>query len=113
MELDLTTREESGVSIVAVSGEVDIYTASSLDERLSALVAEGHTRIVVDMRDVDFLDSTGLGVLVKTLKRVREQDGSLEVVASSDRILKVFRITGLDRVVTLHESMPETLAGNA
>jgi anti-sigma B factor antagonist len=109
VELDLSAREEAGVSILAVAGEVDIYTAPSLDERLSALIAEGSYRIVVDMTGVDFLDSTGLGVMVKALKRVREHDGSLDVVVSSDRIHKVFRITGLDRVITLHDTLPAAL----
>jgi anti-sigma B factor antagonist len=109
VDLNLTAREQDGVSILAVKGEIDIYTASALDERLSGLIAEGAYRLVVDLTEVDFLDSTGLGVMVKTLKRVREHDGSLDVVVSNDRILKVFRITGLDQVVPLHDSLPSAL----
>jgi anti-sigma B factor antagonist len=113
VELELSAREESGVAILSVSGEVDLYTAPNLDERLSALIADGAHRIVIDFSDVEFLDSTGLGVVVKTLKRVREQEGSLMVVVPNDRIQKVFRITGLDQVVTLHESLPDAVAASA
>ena len=56
---------------------------------------------MVDLTGVTFLDSTGLGVIVKALKRTREADGTLAVATESERVLKVFRITGLDGVVPL------------
>ena len=105
-----TSTPESSVSVVSVTGEVDIYTADSLDQRLMDLINEGRTRLVMDLTGVGFLDSTGLGVVVKTLKRVRELDGTLGVVVNDDRIHKVFRITGLDRAVDLHGSVPEAVA---
>jgi anti-sigma B factor antagonist len=61
---------------------------------------------------VDFLDSTGLGALVGSLRRLREQDGSLKLVTATDRILTIFRLTGLVHVFALHSSLPEALAGD-
>ena len=109
MELDVTTRQESGCTVVTVVGEVDVYTAPTLDEALSATIAEGNTCVVVDLTAVDFLDSTGLSVLVKALKRIREADGSLDVVVSADRVAKVFRLTGLDKVIPLHAALADAL----
>lgn len=109
MELDVSTRQESGCTVVAVAGEVDVFTAPVLDEALSAAVAEGNTCIVVDLTRVDFLDSTGLSVLVKALKRIREADGSLHIVVASERVAKVFRLTGLDKIVPLHATLEQAL----
>ncbi len=110
MDLTLTTREADGKTIVAVGGEIDVYTAPKLRDKLSELVATGAYDIVVDMHEVEFLDSTGLGVLVGGLKKVRAHDGSLRLVCNQDRLLKIFRITGLAKVFVIHETADEALA---
>lgn len=109
MELEVTTRQVGDVTVVRVSGEVDVYTAPGLDEVLSSEVESGHMRLILDLTRVDFLDSTGLGVLVKALKRTREGGGGLAVVAVHERITKVFRITGLDAVMPLASTVDEAL----
>ena len=78
---------------------------------MSGLVEAGSYRLVVDLSNVEFLDSTELAVLVKALKRVREHGGSLSVVTATDRISKVFRITGLDTAIGLHGTVDEAVAG--
>jgi anti-sigma B factor antagonist len=110
VDLDVSTREEAGRVVVVAIGEVDVYTAPQLDAELSRLTGEGRTDLVVDLARVDFLDSTGLSVLVKTLKRVREADGRLDVVVTSERVAKVFRITGLDQLIPLHPTLADALA---
>ena len=104
MDLSLSTRTEGDRTIVEVGGEIDVYTAPRLREQLVDLVADGKYHLVVDMERVDFLDSTGLGVLVGGLKRVRAHDGSLRLVCTQERILKIFRITGLAKVFVIHDS---------
>lgn len=110
MDLSVTTRQEGGRTIVEVGGEIDVYSAPALRDRLNGLVAEGHHDLVVDMQGVEFLDSTGLGVLVGGLKRVRTHNGSLHLVCSQERVLKVFRITGLTKVFAIHDSVEQALA---
>lgn len=105
MDLTLSTRSEDGRTIVEVAGEIDVYTAPRLREQLAELVDSGRYDIVVDMTGVEFLDSTGLGVLVGGLKRVRTHDGSLHLVCTQERILKIFRITGLTKVFPIHDSV--------
>lgn len=97
--------DRNGCTVLSVHGEVDVYTAPRLREKLVELVSEGKRRIVVDLEDVDFLDSTGLGVLVGGLKRLRSHDGDLILVCTQQRILKVFEITGLTKVFPIHDSV--------
>ncbi len=110
MDLTLTTREADGKTIVAVGGEIDVYTAPKLRDKITELVAGGAYDLVVDMQEVEFLDSTGLGVLVGGLKKVRAHNGSLQLVCNQDRLLKIFRITGLAKVFVIHDSADEAIA---
>jgi len=105
VDLSLTTRTEGDRTIVEVGGEIDVYTAPKLREQLVDLVNSGQYHLIVDMERVEFLDSTGLGVLVGGLKRVRAHDGSLRLVCTQERILKIFRITGLTKVFPIHDSV--------
>jgi anti-sigma B factor antagonist len=98
-------------AVLAVKGEVDVYTAPRLRERLVDLVSQGKHQIVVDLEGVDFLDSTGLGVLVGGLKRVRSHEGDLSLVCTQARILKVFEITGLTKVFDIYESVAAATGG--
>ncbi|MGP0030184.1 MAG: STAS domain-containing protein [Acidimicrobiales bacterium] len=98
-------RTEFGLSIVAVSGEIDVATAPQLQETLHALIARGRTDLVVDLLEVTFLDSTALGVLVGALKRCREQGGELRLVVTEPRIVKIFEITGLTTVFRIVDSL--------
>ena len=104
MDLKLDHHTKDGIEIVDVEGEIDVYTAPRLRELLIELVNTGFYQLVVNMEKVDFLDSTGLGVLVGGLKKVRAHDGAMELICSQDRLLKIFRITGLAKVFTIHPS---------
>lgn len=110
MELSLSTHTQEDHTVLAVGGEIDVYTAPQLRQRLIELVEAGQAHIIVDMEQVEFLDSTGLGVLVGGLKRVRALDGSLRLVCAQERILKIFRITGLEKVFGIYGSVDEALA---
>jgi len=110
VDLSLETRQVDDHTVIEVGGEIDVYTAPKLRERIIELVDQGVYDIVVDLEKVDFLDSTGLGVLVGGLKRVRGHDGSLQLVCTQERLLKIFRITGLSKVFSIHASQSEALA---
>ena len=109
MDLSLASRIEGDKTVLSVGGEIDVYTAPKLREQIVQLVEDGRYHLVVDMEDVEFLDSTGLGVLVGGLKRVRAHDGSLRLVCTQERILKIFRITGLTKVFPIHSSVAEAV----
>ena len=99
-------------AVLRVTGEVDVYTAPALRERASELLAKGAVHQIVDLGGVAFLDSTGLGVLVGGLKRVRAHDGWIDLVCTQGRILRIFRITGLSRVFNIYDSVVDAIAAH-
>lgn len=113
MELSMQSRFEGSFEIIEVSGEIDVYTAPKLRESIVQAVEAGRRQLIIDVEHVDFLDSTGLGVLVGALKRVRAEEGTLDIVCTQERILKIFEITGLDKVFGLHASIDAAVSSHA
>lgn len=107
MELDIKSERDGEVCAVHLDGEIDVYTAPRLKEELVSVVESGCPNVVVDMEKVGFIDSSGLGVLVSALRRARERDGVVRIVCTRDNILKIFRITGLDKVFPIFADMDE------
>jgi len=111
VDLTLATEQVEGATIIVVGGEIDVYTAPRLRDKISELVGDGVHHLIIDMEAVEFLDSTGLGVLVGGLKKVRAHDGSMQLICTQERLLKIFRITGLAKVFTIHDSAAAAVAG--
>ncbi|WP_449595052.1 STAS domain-containing protein [Nonomuraea terrae] len=97
-------------AVLKVGGEVDVYTAPKLREQIVDLAGKGVVHLVADLGEVEFLDSTGLGVLVGGLKRLRAVEGSLQLVLTTDRVMRIFKITGLTAVFPTHTSVAEAIA---
>jgi anti-sigma B factor antagonist len=112
VDLTLNTRSEADRTVLEVAGEVDVYTGTTLRDRISGLLDSGARDLIVDLGRVDFIDSTGLGVLVGALNRARELGGSLQLVCAQERVLKLLRITGLDQVFTVQPSVAQALAAD-
>ena len=110
MDLKLDHHVQDGIEVVDVQGEIDMYTAPRLRQLLIDLVSTGSYQLVVNLGKVGFLDSTGLGVLVGGLKRVRAHDGSLDLVCTQQRILKIFKITGLTKLFAIHQTVDQAIA---
>src|SRR4051794_19575898 len=101
---------DAQTQIVSVAGEVDLYSAPELKMRVLDAIDSGKTRIVVDLTDTTFIDSTTLGVLVGARKRLRAHDGTLAVVCPDTDKLGLFEMTGLDRVFSIHADRTGALA---
>src|SRR5580700_3470285 len=99
-------------AVLQVTGEVDVYTAPMLREQMRDLAAKGAVHLIADLSRVDFLDSTGLGALVGGLKRLREAGGSLALVISTPRILRIFQVTGLTKVLAAQRSVAEAITAD-
>ena len=110
MDLKLGHHAQDGIEVIDVQGEIDMYTAPRLRELLIDLVSKGSYQLVVNLDEVGFLDSTGLGVLVGGLRRVRAHDGSLDLVCTQQRILKILKITGLTEVFGIYETVDQAIA---
>jgi anti-sigma B factor antagonist len=110
VDIDVQARDEGPCRILVVTGEIDVATAPAFKRHLLEQIAEGHTRLVLDLAGVAFMDSTALGVLVGALTRVRASDGHIALVNVTERVAKVFTITHLTRVFTLHETLEDACA---
>ena len=111
MDFDIKT-EKLGESayVIALAGEVDLYTAPEFKQQLLDVIGKGGKEVVVDFSDTTFIDSTTLGVLVGGVKRLRTNEGQLSLVCSDRNITKIFEITGLDRVFTIYPTRDEAVA---
>jgi anti-sigma B factor antagonist len=99
-------------AVLRVTGEVDVYTTPMLREQVQELSAKGAVHVIADLSGVDFLDSTGLGALVGGLKRLREAGGSLALVISTPRILRIFQITGLTKALATQPSVEDAITAD-
>ena len=102
--------ERDGCTLVTVSGQLDVATAPALHQRLEEAQLDRLTSVVLDLDGLEFVDDLGLGVLLAAVKRARQSDGRLLVVASRPRILELFHLTGLDRVLDLAADVPTALS---
>jgi anti-sigma B factor antagonist len=114
MDFAITDRRLGGDwHVVAVNGEIDLFTAPEFKQRVSAPIDAGRSNVIVDLTDTTFIDSSSLGVLIGAHRRLKLRGGSLVVVCDNDAIVKTFRITGLDGVFTLVRSLDDALDGDA
>ena len=98
-----------GAHIVAVTGEIDLFTAPEFKQRVSAPIDAGATHVIVDLTDTTFIDSSSIGAH----RRLLRLQGRLVVVCNNDAIIKTFRITGLDGVFTIVGTLDEAFNGDA
>ena len=103
VELNVSSRSHGDYAVVIAAGEIDLYTAPRLHSELVAVIANAGTapRIVVDMSGVEFCDSTGMNVLLSSLRQARERGGELELAAPRPAVKKILQVTGLDSVFTI------------
>ena len=93
-----------GVIVVTPSGKLNMVHAHRLREEVDAILAKGHNRIVVDLTNVEFLDSSGLGALIGCLKAARQANGDLRIASPTEQVKLVLQLTNLDRVLTPYTS---------
>lgn len=111
MEFNIQSKEApNGTAIVEVAGELDLYTAPRLKETLLATLENDASRIVVDMTDVHFIDSSALGVLIGAVKRLHSREGRLVLVSLDENVNWIFQITGLNNVFDIYPTLDEALA---
>jgi anti-sigma B factor antagonist len=110
MQIDLS-RESERVSVVAPKGRLDLSSAPAFREQVRQLVDAGTARLVVDLGDVTFIDSSGLGSIIAGLKAARQAGGDLRIARANQQVLLVLDLTSLDRVLPPYETLAEALQG--
>jgi len=98
---------------VEVQGEIDVYTSPRVKETINELIDAGHYNMVVNLEGVRYIDSTGLGVLIGALKKVREKNGKIVLICTNPQIKKIFNITGLIKIFDIYKDEAEALGSFA
>ena len=111
--MTLTEEKKDGVLIPGVAGRLDVTTSDELERCLQALIAEGATRLVLDLEKVDYVSSAGLRVLLATLQRLENVNGSLGLPRTQEYVREIVEVAGLDTVFDLYESVEEAVKGTA
>ena len=106
-------RVNDDMHVVAVRGEIDLFTAPEFKQHVSTPIDAGVSHVIVDLTRTTFIDSSSLGVLIGAHRRLKLRGGSLVIVCDSESIIKTFRITGLDGVFTLVASLDDAVNGDA
>lgn len=110
MDFQVDIHRDGDIGVLGVRGEVDVYTAPKLKAAVVETMEGGCVRLVVDLSEVGFMDSSGLGVLVSALKRTKDAGGALRLVCGDERVLKIFRITGLSKVFAIDASRESAMS---
>ena len=108
LTIDVSRRDD--VTVVPPGGEIDLATQGELRTVLNDLVVAGDVDLVLDLTGVSFIDSTGIGALIGTRRRVHAFQGSLTLVCPHESILKIFTITGLEKVFEIRPTLDEVPA---
>ncbi len=111
MPADVTENLQDERAVVTAAGEIDLATSPELRTRLQDAIGRRRT-VIVDLSDVTFIDSTGLGVLIGGLRRVNEAHGEMRIVIADPRVLKIFEITGLTGLFSIHPSLVDAEAAS-
>ncbi|SES36233.1 STAS domain-containing protein [Salipaludibacillus aurantiacus] len=101
MNLEINVTETDNQNVAYLSGEVDVYTASKLKETLTPLAEQSDKNLIVDLSGVDYIDSTGLGIFIGTLKTTEKTGNTLMLTGLNERVRRLFEITGLNEVIDI------------
>ena len=111
MNLALEVVNEENEYVVKLNGEIDVYTAPKLKEKLLPIAEKNNITIKIDLAKTTYIDSTGLGVFISAYKKTQENNSKLELIHVNDRVLRLFKVTGLDRIMHIQED--STARGNS
>jgi anti-sigma B factor antagonist len=103
-------RSDGGMQVVNVSGEIHVSTAPSFREQLTEVIENGGTALVLDLSGVEFIDSTGLSVLLNGLRLVSQRHGRLALVCTNPTVMRLFQITSLDATFDIFEDRAAAVA---
>src|ERR1700751_4258964 len=109
--VDLSVGDFDGYAVAALCGDLDLADTSEVASRLTAAVAAYGPSIIVDLAGLTFIDSCGLGVLVRVLKQTRESGGDLSLAAPQQQVRRVLEITGLIDVFSVYPSVKQAVSG--
>ena len=109
MDINIETSDLGGIKLVTVHGDIDVYSSPKVKDALYEIIDKEAYRIVINLEDIRYIDSTGLGVLIGALKKVKGSEGNITIVCSNPQIKKVFTITGLVKIFGIYPNNDEAV----
>ncbi len=97
------------IKLVELEGEIDVYTSMNLKKELNRLIEEGGTKLVISLKRVVYMDSSGLGVLVAILKKIKKEEGNLKITNLNSSIKKIFELTRLTKFFEIYDEENEAI----
>ncbi len=110
MEVSVTNDDSAGAALMQITGEVDVVTSAVLRRELAVHMSSHHPDLVVDLSAVTSLDSTGLGVLVRAARQIRERGGRMELVVDEGRVVDLLRLTAVAQLFHIHRTVATAMA---
>ena len=110
MHLQINVEQRDDHTILSPQGDVDFATGPELRKAITETLVAGDVNLVVDLLGVDFIESTGLGALIGGRRRAEAVNGSLSLVCTEEQLLRIFEITGLDKIFDIYPSEEEAAA---
>ena len=108
MKLKIETKRCGDQTVLfEIAGEMDVFSVPAVKERIVQAVSDGDHFLIIDLREVSYMDSTGLGVLIGGLKRAREHGGNLCLLAPHSRVRKILKVTGLEKTLCSYNTIEE------
>ncbi|MDQ7822733.1 MAG: STAS domain-containing protein [Candidatus Eremiobacteraeota bacterium] len=110
MDIKVVAKQVKKGYVIEVQGEIDVYTSPRVKETINELIEKENYVLIINLEEVRYIDSTGLGVLIGALKKVREHNGSISLICTNPQIKKIFNITGLVKIFGIYKSEEEAIA---
>ncbi len=107
MNLKIDVSEKENLTIVELTGEIDVYTTPMLVEKLTPLTEVKGNNVQIDLANTTYLDSTGLGAFISAFKSSQEHESHLEIINVKDRVLRLFKVTGLHKIMNINSDETE------
>lgn len=109
-QLELNVRHvANNLPVIDVKGEVDVYTAPKFKSTMIDLIDQGNYNLIVNLTNVQYMDSAGLGALVSGLKRVREHNGTVNLVSPTVPVQRVLDITRLSKILNIYQNEQQAI----
>lgn len=105
--MEINLREKNNFVFLDLKGEIDVYTSPKLKEKVIEEIEKGIKNLIINLQEVSYIDSTGLGILIGALKRIKEREGKLYLIFSSTRLNRIFEITGLNKIFIIYPAEEE------
>jgi len=109
--MQIDTQQVGGAHVVMVAGSLDTKTAPEAEATINEVVAAGHTKLVIDFEKLDYISSSGLRVLLATMKKLKKQKGTMRLCGMNPTVKEVFVISGFSGIFSIHDTRAEAVAG--